>query len=131
MVISIIFIIVDVLAVTPVFPIGVINPFWKFAFIFKCLTDTIILDDFKTALDKLRRRTMAGVLPLNGISGQPHWTFSNLETERQATSSKKRKEQPSVLLVENSEAQSNGEGGVTEGVVRYPLRTWSISMNEE
>ncbi|KAF5980820.1 hypothetical protein FBULB1_5013 [Fusarium bulbicola] len=50
---SIIFIIVDLLSVTPVIPIGVINPFWKFAFIFKCFTDTIVLDDFKTALDKL------------------------------------------------------------------------------
>ncbi|KAI7764416.1 hypothetical protein LZL87_003621 [Fusarium oxysporum] len=52
---SIIFIIVDLLSVTPVIPIGYINPFWKFAFIFKCFTDTIILDDFKTALDKLSR----------------------------------------------------------------------------
>ncbi|KAF5654581.1 hypothetical protein F25303_1231 [Fusarium sp. NRRL 25303] len=50
---SIIFIIVDLLSVTPVIPIGYINPFWKFAFIFKCFTDTIVLDDFKTALDKL------------------------------------------------------------------------------
>jgi hypothetical protein len=32
---------------------GSINPFWKFSFVFKCFTDTIVLDDFKTALDKL------------------------------------------------------------------------------
>ncbi|KAG4257765.1 hypothetical protein FPRO04_10004 [Fusarium proliferatum] len=54
---SIIFIIVDLLSVTPVIPIGYINPFWKFAFIFKCFTDTIVLDDFKTALDKLSRQS--------------------------------------------------------------------------
>jgi hypothetical protein len=52
------FIIVDILSVTEVFksslPEG-INPFWKLAFIFKCFTDTIILDDFKTALDKLKQ----------------------------------------------------------------------------
>lgn len=30
-----------------------LNPFWKLAFIFKCLTDSIVLDDFKTALDRL------------------------------------------------------------------------------
>lgn len=56
MLLSIAFIIIDILAVTHVFtlanPDG-INPFWKLAYIFKCLTDTIVLDDFKTALDKL------------------------------------------------------------------------------
>ncbi|KAF5593850.1 hypothetical protein FPANT_5043 [Fusarium pseudoanthophilum] len=61
---SIIFIIVDLLSVTPVIPIGVINPFWKFAFIFKCFTDTIVLDDFKTALDKLSRYKMEQNYPL-------------------------------------------------------------------
>lgn len=50
---SIIFIIVDILAVTPALQIGGLNPFWKIAFVFKCFTDTIVLDDFKTALDKL------------------------------------------------------------------------------
>lgn len=34
-------------------PVG-INPFWKLAFVFKCLTDSVVLDDFKTALDRLR-----------------------------------------------------------------------------
>jgi hypothetical protein len=58
MMLSICFIIVDILSVTSVFssslPDG-INPFWKLAFVFKLLTDTIILDDFKTALDKLKQ----------------------------------------------------------------------------
>ncbi|KAF2415507.1 hypothetical protein EJ08DRAFT_571283, partial [Tothia fuscella] len=58
MMLSVAFIIVDILSVTAVFqsnlPEG-INPFWKLAFIFKCFTDTIILDDFKTALDKLKQ----------------------------------------------------------------------------
>lgn len=59
MILSICFIIVDIVSVTGVFnshalPDG-INPFWKLAFVFKCLTDTIVLDDFKTALDRLTR----------------------------------------------------------------------------
>lgn len=58
MCLSVGFIIVDICSVTSVFssslPEG-INPFWKLAFVFKCLTDTIILDDFKTALDKLKQ----------------------------------------------------------------------------
>jgi hypothetical protein len=62
---SMIFIIVDILSVTPVIPIGVINPFWKFAFVFKCFTDSIILDDFRAALEKLSRRRMAQILPFD------------------------------------------------------------------
>lgn len=57
MALSICFIILDCLSVTSVIkhalPDG-LNPFWKLAFVFKCFTDTIILDDFKTALDKLK-----------------------------------------------------------------------------
>lgn len=62
MALSIIFTIIDICAVTghlkSVLPIG-INPFWKLAFIFKLLTDTVILDDFKTVLDKLSSRNMS------------------------------------------------------------------------
>lgn len=57
MTLSIIFIVLDVLSVTAAFasvlPTG-INPFWKLSFVFKCLTDCVVLDDFKTALDRLR-----------------------------------------------------------------------------
>jgi hypothetical protein len=82
MCLSIVFIPLDVLSVTgalrSAMPLG-INPFWKvcspsdstgsilillissadgwcilqLCFMFKCLCDTVILDDFKTALDKL------------------------------------------------------------------------------
>lgn len=45
--------------------IGVINPFWKFAFIFKCFTDSIILDDFKASLDRLSQHRLAQILPFN------------------------------------------------------------------
>lgn len=57
MFLSVCFIILDVLSVTSVLknalPVG-INPFWKLSFVFKCLTDSVVLDDFKTALDRLR-----------------------------------------------------------------------------
>jgi hypothetical protein len=72
MILSVVFIIVDILSVTPVIRIGVINPFWKFALVFKCLTDTIILDDFKTALDKLSRTRMSQILPLDAVMNG-HW----------------------------------------------------------
>lgn len=61
MTLSVCFIIVDIISVTDVLkshlPDG-LNPFWKLAFVFKCLTDSIILDDFKTALDKLMQFKM-------------------------------------------------------------------------
>ena len=61
MVFSIVFIILDIISVTGGFksalPEG-LNPFWKLAFVFKCLTDSIVLDDFKTALDRLMRQKM-------------------------------------------------------------------------
>lgn len=56
MVLSIVFTITDICSVTnalkSALPDG-LNPFWKLAFVFKLLTDSVILDDFKTALDKL------------------------------------------------------------------------------
>jgi hypothetical protein len=70
---SVVFIILDILSVTPVILIGVLNPFWKFAFVFKCFTDSIILDDFKTALDKLSKHRMSQILPFN-IAKDCYWT---------------------------------------------------------
>ncbi|KAF1985226.1 hypothetical protein K402DRAFT_379521 [Aulographum hederae CBS 113979] len=79
MLLSVLFIIVDIVSVTDVFsthalPDG-INPFWKMAFIYKCLTDSIILDDFKTALDRLHAVQMErmGCLPSSsaGSNGSP------------------------------------------------------------
>ncbi|KAI1340777.1 hypothetical protein F5Y15DRAFT_406666 [Xylariaceae sp. FL0016] len=56
MTLSVAFVVLDIASATNAFvgalPVG-INPFWKLALVFKCLTDTIILDDFKTALDRL------------------------------------------------------------------------------
>lgn len=65
MTLSIICIVIDLLSVTPVIPIGVINPFWKFAFVFKCFTDSIILDDFKSALDALSHHRRTQILPFS------------------------------------------------------------------
>lgn len=75
MTLSVGFIIVDILSVTHVIdgsgaPDG-INPFWKLSFVFKCLTDTIILDDFKTALDRLKQYRMRRLSTFGAEMGQP------------------------------------------------------------
>lgn len=79
MFLSIVFIICDVLSVTHVImndsPDG-INPFWKLAFVFKCLTDTIILDDFKTALDKLKEHHFAKMTSVPQHTNRPRTNMS-------------------------------------------------------
>jgi hypothetical protein len=72
MCVSVVFILIDILSVTKVLSLQMangINPFWKLAFVFKCLTDTIILDDFKTALDKLSQYKLDQIRDLSGASG--------------------------------------------------------------
>ncbi|OJD35650.1 uncharacterized protein BKCO1_16000165 [Diplodia corticola] len=106
MLVSFIFIIIDILAVTRVFnahalPDG-INPFWKLAFVFKCLTDTIVLDDFKTALDRLskaRKRqlsTTPGALEDGNLDGM--WKGSGDSPMKEA---KVRRMSPSTQRVED------------------------------
>ncbi|KAF2208774.1 hypothetical protein CERZMDRAFT_101217 [Cercospora zeae-maydis SCOH1-5] len=81
---SIGFLIVDILAVTHAIPSSGlpdgINPFWKLAFVFRCLTDMIILDDFKTALDRLSAIKMErlGSVLSDGIRGD----FTDVEQAR-------------------------------------------------
>jgi len=64
MILSLIFTIIDICAVinrlSASVPIG-INPFWKLAFVFKLLTDSVILDDFKTALDRLSAHNISRI----------------------------------------------------------------------
>jgi hypothetical protein len=52
---AIIFTIMDILAsiLAGLSTVDGINPYWKLSLVFKCLTDTIMLDDFKTDLKRL------------------------------------------------------------------------------
>ncbi|KAF2484802.1 hypothetical protein BDY17DRAFT_323629 [Neohortaea acidophila] len=102
MILSICFTILDILAVTRVIsgsglPDG-INPFWKLSFVFKCLTDTIVLDDFKTALDRLKR------YKLSQLGG----TFSNNYSEDfadMARDSGKKSDQPAAAVTPGSHVE--------------------------
>lgn len=111
---SIVFIIVDLLAVTPVISLGVINPFWKFAFVFKCLTDTIILDDFKTALDKLSRHRRSQILPIDDILGRQSFSYDHQNLRKQV-SWRTGSEEPHVERIEEA-GREDGWGGI----IRYP-----------
>ena len=65
MLLSLAFTVLDILAVTDALkgrlPSG-IDPFWELAFVFKLLTDTVVLDDFKTALGSSARGEDAAVI---------------------------------------------------------------------
>lgn len=120
MLIGIAFIIVDVLAVTHVvkgsgLPDG-INPFWKMAFAFKCFTDTIILDDFKTALDRLKQFKLQriGSLPSDGLRGE----FSDFSDPAQA---RRKKEEQKLDALDIS----NPSEFVHENAGQHMARDWT------
>ncbi|KAH9864236.1 hypothetical protein J1614_010170 [Plenodomus biglobosus] len=73
MFLSIVFLVTDVvISAAKVSANSGINPYWRFALVFKCASDTIFLDDFKSVLDDIvtrkfssggdtaRRHSMAG-----------------------------------------------------------------------
>ncbi|KAL4863626.1 hypothetical protein BDV12DRAFT_206328 [Aspergillus spectabilis] len=91
MCLSIIFLVLDILSATGVLrgamELG-INTFWKLCFMFKCLCDTVILDDFKTALDRLRARWLAqqGLVDRISLDYRNHPTFDREPRLSQACS---------------------------------------------
>ncbi|KOS22344.1 hypothetical protein ESCO_002024 [Escovopsis weberi] len=54
---SIIFLVVDIAVTVHGSVDSGINPFWRFALVFKCASDVIFLDDFKSVLDHLSQRS--------------------------------------------------------------------------
>ncbi|KAI4954919.1 hypothetical protein J4E86_006229 [Alternaria arbusti] len=74
MLLSIVFLLTDVaVSAAKVTASSGINPYWRFALVFKCASDTIFLDDFKSILDDIvarkfssrddsgRRRSITGI----------------------------------------------------------------------
>jgi hypothetical protein len=128
MVVSICFIVVDIIATTGVFnnhalPDG-INPFWKLAFVFKCLTDTIVLDDFKTALDRLTDAKMRRL---------DSWTGSYREDPLALSTYKKSDEPQRVRHIEDGADDASFDNGNTlslQDALRMPEPRCNISINK-
>jgi len=51
-----------------------INPYWKLALVFKCLTDNILLDDFKSVLQRLSEAKEDGTTAMLPDSMNAHPT---------------------------------------------------------
>ncbi|KAJ3510642.1 hypothetical protein NM208_g15508 [Fusarium decemcellulare] len=58
---SIIFLITDVIFMIVVSKRGGMNPFWRLALVFKCASDVIFLDDFKSVLDRISKSVMRNI----------------------------------------------------------------------
>lgn len=56
--VSIVFVVVDVVFMILVSKRGGLNPFWRLALVFKCASDVIFLDDFKSVLDRISESAM-------------------------------------------------------------------------
>ena len=62
MLLSIVFLLTDVaVSAAKVTASSGINPYWRFALVFKCASDTIFLDDFKSVLDDIVARKFSSV----------------------------------------------------------------------
>jgi hypothetical protein len=84
-ILSVIFFVLGICAVTGTLKLGLpngLNTFWKMSLVFKCLTDCVILDDFKVVLDRLRAYKLSRIeSSARGTSNRP-----TRENTRQARS---------------------------------------------
>jgi hypothetical protein len=84
MILSIVFLLTDVaVSAAKLTASSGINPYWRFALVFKCASDTIFLDDFKSVLDDIvahkfssvydsaRRGSIPGIGPLKSSRSTP------------------------------------------------------------
>ncbi|KAJ5820645.1 hypothetical protein N7474_006236, partial [Penicillium riverlandense] len=74
MCLSLVFTVLDACSVLGALPLSLpkgAGPFWRLSFIFKCLCDIIILDDFKAALDRIRSNWLQKTLPCNLVCRGP------------------------------------------------------------
>ncbi|MCJ1270008.1 hypothetical protein MMC22_009901 [Lobaria immixta] len=61
-----------------------INPYWRLALVFKCASDTIFLDDFKSVLDAITTKAFgrAGGLVHRGATGQSSHSGVGISTHK-------------------------------------------------
>lgn len=139
-------------------PVG-INPFWKLSFVFKCLTDSVVLDDFKTALDRLRTfkitrlGSLAAESPENGRSQPPgsanvrkkeemimpspdgdklsHATpWSNGRPGRNQVEASKRRDREESQLDDSSSSDVGGARNVSDSPIVRPQNSWLRDATE-
>ncbi|KAK5996695.1 hypothetical protein PT974_02035 [Cladobotryum mycophilum] len=81
---SIVFLLVDAAVTIHGSSDSGINPFWRLALVFKCASDVIFLDDFKSVLDHI---SMASSSRSRNFSYQPHTTMDQEQNSSDQPSS--------------------------------------------
>jgi hypothetical protein len=66
-----------------------INPFWRFALVFKCAADTIFLDDFKSVLDDILAHRLGVVAGSNGSNGSRRYNSGSRTVQTGSQSAKR------------------------------------------
>lgn len=82
---SICFLIVDIIVTAAGVSRNIgINPYWRLALVFKCASDTIFLDDFKSVLDAITTKAFgrAGGLVHRGATGQSSHSGVGISTHK-------------------------------------------------
>lgn len=82
-----------------------INPYWKLALVFKCLTDNIMLDDFKSVLQRL------GAVKLDGTNAMQTNSLNMTPNEKAALGGDEDELNPQHHRLHIENVNSNGSTG--------------------
>jgi hypothetical protein len=114
-----------------------INPYWKLALVFKCLTDNILLDDFKSVLQRLGDLKVDGttamlpnsmVLKPSEKSGSADYHHEEAFAE---SSSRVRRERPSGDISEAMDHDSDlGNGPGRDNTTANAVGKLGIKINK-
>ena len=116
-----------------------INPYWKLALVFKCLTDNILLDDFKSVLQRLgdmKEDGTTAVLPksMNAKLSEKTGLADHREEAFGESSSQRRIDQPldySSTVPDCDQLPDDSENGYkTQGIVTNAVGKLGIKIHK-
>ena len=120
MFVSIVFLVTDIIATAKLSKQSGINPYWRLALVFKCASDTIFLDDFKSVLDRIVRSAMKRVANLPYTSNQEGDTAHISHSGRRGGSAAAPATRPSFSAATNRRESSARRASNAE----YEKRAW-------
>ncbi len=118
---------------------GRINPYWKLALVFKCLTDNIMLDDFKSVLQRLGAMKVDGstaMLPnsMNLLPSEKLGPGDHSEVEDANSSSRLRTERALSLsgrmLDDDEVLDSSGHGRRKQSMAAHAVSNFSLKIQK-
>lgn len=115
-----------------------INPYWKLALVFKCLTDNILLDDFKSVLQRLGESKEDGTIAMlpNSVNMDPTEKPGSGDHREEAgeSSSRSGRGQPlnhlSAVPDHNRLSQDHGDQYKGQGMASNSIGKLGIKINK-